>query len=335
MRAFWLLVRLRLGETWRSGASAFFLIGLPLALMAVVSLVFAEGHPFERQRVALVGPAAALAPALEGRSELRLRPTRGETEAMGALRSRMVSAVILADPDGGPPRVRVGPRSEVIGRGLVAMLPAGGRLDVVDLPRWGYVHYLFPGVITLTVLVSGFFGMGYPMVRYRQNLFLKKLSTTPLPRGVFVGSQLASRAVLTWGQAALMVGVAVAGLGLPLGAAGFAWLLGLVTLGILVFMGLGFALASFIETESAMVDAINVMTMPFVLLSEVFFSVENLPGPLPALAGALPSTQLVRLLRAVLLEGEGSFAALGPGLAVLVAWAVGSYALSLVAFRWR
>jgi ABC-2 type transport system permease protein len=303
--------------------------------MAVVGLVFAEGHPFERQRVALVGPAAAaLRPALEGRSELRLRATAGEAEALGALRSRMVSAVIAPGP-GGEPVVRVGPRSEVIGRGLVTMLPPGARLELVDLPRWGYVHYLFPGIVTLTVLVSGFFGMGYPMVRYRQNLFLKKLSTTTLPRWVFVASQLGARAALTWVQAALMVGAAVACFGLPLSAGGLGWLLGLVTLGIVVFMGLGFALASFIETESAMVDAINVLTTPFVLLSEVFFSVESLPGPLPLLAGALPSTQLVRLLRAVLLEGEGSFAALAPGLLVLVAWAVGAYALSLVAFRWR
>ncbi len=334
MRPFWLLVRLRLNETLRSGSTAFFLVGLPLVLMAVVALVFAQGHPFERQRVALIGPAARLIPALEGRSELRLRPTAGEAEALGALRSRMVSAVISEDAAGAP-RVRVGPRSEVIGRGLVAMLPPGAQVELVELPRWGYVHYLFPGIMTLTVLISGFFGMGYPMVRYRQNLFLKKLSTTPLPRWVFVASQLGARAALTWVQAALMMGAAVVGFGLPLSAVGFAWVLVLVTLGILVFMGLGFALASFIETESAMVDAINVLTTPFVLLSEVFFSVESLPGPLPLLAGALPSTQLVRLLRSVLLEGEGSVSALAPGLTVLVAWAVGSYALSLVAFRWR
>ena len=41
--------------------------------------------------------------------------------------------------------------------------------------------------------------------------------------------------------------------------------------------------------DPAVVDAINVSTMPFVFLSEVFFPTDELPGPLPSLASALPS----------------------------------------------
>lgn len=50
------------------------------------------------------------------------------------------------------------------------------------VPKWGYVHYLFPGLLTFSVLLAGLFGMGYGMVRFRATLLLKKLATTPLSR---------------------------------------------------------------------------------------------------------------------------------------------------------
>lgn len=107
-----------------------------------------------------------------------------------------------------------------------------------------------------------------------------------------------------------------------------------VTLAILVFIALGLVLACFVRDEAAMVDAINVLMMPFALLSEVFFPADELPEPLPALAGLLPSTQLVRLLRAILLQGARDLEALGPGLLVVLAWLLLCAAVSLSAFRW-
>lgn len=334
MRAFWLLVSLRLRELYRSRPALFFHVMLPLLLVGGVGIIFLNGHPFERKRVVLLGEVAELRAGLRLFSEIKERknPPPTEEEALGLLRSREVAAVMSVRA--GETEVIVGERDTLLGKGLVASLPRA-RLRVEATPRWGFVHYLIPGLMMFSSLLSGFFGMGYPMVRYRQSLFLKKLATTPLRRSTFIAAQLVARTILSLAQSALMLGVACLLFGFPLPLGALPWLLLLLTLSILVFMAMGFVLACFIVDESAMVDAINVTTMPFILLSEVFFPADELPGPLPMLAGALPSTQLVRLLRAVLLQGTRELEALGPGLLVVLAWLVGCFAVSLSAFRWN
>ena len=75
MRAFWLLVSLRLREIYRSRSALFFHTALPLLLTGVVGLVFLNGHPFERKRVVGLGEGGATAAArLEiGRASCRER----------------------------------------------------------------------------------------------------------------------------------------------------------------------------------------------------------------------------------------------------------------------
>ena len=51
MRAFWLLVRLRIADSLRGGLSGVLFVGMPLAILAIVAVVFANGQPFERRTV--------------------------------------------------------------------------------------------------------------------------------------------------------------------------------------------------------------------------------------------------------------------------------------------
>jgi ABC-2 type transport system permease protein len=216
----------------------------------------------------------------------------------------------------------------------LAVLPVAPQLDVLEVPRWGYVHYLFPGILTFSVMLSGLFAMGYTMVLYRQNRFLKKLATTPLPKTAFVAAQIAARGSLILLQAAILVAIAKLVFALPLSFSALAWLVLITLLGLLTFMGAGFAIACLIRTEDLVVDIIGAINLPLVLLSEIFFPLDALPRPLAVVGGMLPSTEMVRLTREVLLYGGGG-AALAPGLGVLALWTVATFALSLSVFRWH
>lgn len=332
MRALWVLVLMRLRDVARSKSGVFFYVMLPLLLLAVVGVSFWNGHPFEKKRVVVLDQRPEVHGALAIYSELELVDVATPQVALGMLRSRLAAAVVTPDPDG--IRVVVGQRDLLFGKGLAESLPSA-RLKVEQLPRWGYVHYLIPGLLMFSSLLSGFFGIGYPMVRYRQHLFLKKLATTPLPKSAFIASQLLARTAVALGQSGLMLVAAHLAFDFPLPLGALPWLVVLLTLSILVFMGLGFLLACFIYNDVSMLDAINVSTMPFVFLSEIFFPADALPGALSVVAGLLPSTQMVRLLRAVLLFDQHDLAALGPGIGVVVVWLALSFLVSLVAFRWH
>jgi ABC-2 type transport system permease protein len=323
VKAFLVLFRLRSLDVMRSGATFVLFMALPLVLLGVVAVVFANGHPFERKVVLVIGDPEQV----QSTPEVRVEYAMSEEQARQRLRVRMASAYVT----GG--RVVSGPRDALFAHGLAESI--GCRTEVMEIPRWGYVHYLFPGLLTFAVLLAGLFGMGYAMVRYRTNLLLKKLATTPLKRSTFVGAQLAARTALVLIQLAAMVLVGRFAFDLPIGLGSAAWLVVVTVLGLVTFMGAGFALACVIKTESLIVDAINAASVPLVFFSEIFFPLSELPSALGTVCALLPSTAMVRLTRAIILFGQTDLAYLWPELLQLGVWSVLMYGVAIALFKWH
>lgn len=331
MRAFWIFLWLRARELRRSPASLSLYFALPVGLLLLLGGLFADGHPFERRDVGVLGADAALSLALGELPGLRLHEEQDLSTARRKLDGRARAGLVLG---GASPRVIVGEREALWGHGLAAALP-GARVEVVALPRLGYVHFLVPGTLALAALFGGLFGMGYNLLRYRQGMFLQKLATTPLRRSVFVGAQIVARALLVLAQLGALLGASWLLLGLPLGWEGALAALLIALLGLLVFCGIGFAAACVITSEVAFLDALNALLTPLVLLSGVFFATDTLPWPLEEIARRLPSAQLVELLRAALLFGEGLGALARPEMAWLCGWAGLGFAAGLRFFDWK
>jgi ABC-2 type transport system permease protein len=323
MKAFFVLFRLRSLDVMRSGATFVLFMALPLVLLGVVAVVFSNGHPFERKAVLVVGDAVVV----ESSPEVRVEHVATEDQARQRLRVRMASAYVMRG------RVVSGPRDVLFARGLASTI--GCETEVMPVPRWGYVHYLFPGLLTFSVLLAGLFGMGYAMVRYRTNLLLKKLATTPLRRSTFVGAQLAARTVLVLVQLAAMVFVGWLAFDLPIDAASGAWLAVVTVLGLVTFMGAGFALACVIKTESLIVDSINALSVPLVFFSEIFFPLSELPSVLGTACTLLPSTAMVRLTRSIVLFHATDLGTLWPELLQLGVWALLMYGVAIALFKWH
>jgi ABC-type multidrug transport system permease subunit len=330
VKTFGLLVSLRVREVLSTFRVAVNYLGLPVLMVILTGAMFHDGQPFERRTVLLVGEGS-FPEELTRLQDLRLRRAPDREVALSRLRARAVQAVVVFDA--GRPAVHVGPRDELLGQGLLRFIPAA-RLTVEPVPATAYLHYLFPGLLVWSIVNIGLITVSYRMVRYRRTQFLKKLGFTPLPRAVFVGSQIASLSIVVLIQMALMVLTAVVLFDLPLTVGGAGWLLLLTFLGLLVFVGAGFALASFVRDEGVMQDVAAAVSVGVILLSEIFFPAEDLSSGVSGLSAALPSTQLVRLLRATLLYGEHDLGALLPSLAIIVAWMLGTFALALLAFRW-
>jgi ABC-2 type transport system permease protein len=184
-------------------------------------------------------------------------------------------------------------------------------------------------------MLSGLFATGYTMALYRQNRFLKKLAATPIRKVTFVAAQVTARSLLVAIQVVVLVVIAATAFAAPFDALALAWSSVIVLLGLLTFMGAGFALACVITSEELIVDVISAVNLPLVLLSEIFFPLDALPRPLAVVGGMLPSTEMVRLLRQVLLYGVTDAAELGGGLGLLAFWAAVTFAVSLTVFRWH
>jgi ABC transporter DrrB family efflux protein len=330
------LVRIRLSEVLRRPSTAFWFFVLPTLLVFLVAIVFRNGHPFERRVVLMVGDASAIEKSLASHVEAgRIQIERVPTEdiARARLRTRSVSAYVVPRE---PPEVVVGERDLIFGRGLAMDLAPGAHVTSLDLPETGYVTFLIPGMFAQGVVIAGLWGMGHAMVRYRQSRFLRKLATTPIHRWEFVLAQVIARVVLVTLQLLVLLLVARLGFDVPLSATSIGWVLVTGAAGLVTFMGIGFVLSCLIKTEDLVIDIINLVSVPIALLSEIFFSNDTLPRALALFSAALPSTQMVRVMRAVLLHGEAATSTtVATGLAILAVWAVVSFTIAVRAFRWR
>jgi len=335
LRALWVLSRLRLLDVLRSRSATFAFLGLPVLILLVLAAVFGSGHPFEVRRVTVVhalGEPDTAAVQLAKFEGVRVEHEFDREVARRKLETRATDTVLERER-GGTLRIAVSSKDELWGRGVAGLLPPA-RLELVKLSRFGYVHYLFPGLLCSSVMFAGLFGMGYAMARYRRNAFLKKLSTTPLSRGTFVLAQILGRGSLVTVQVALLLVVAVVGFGLRPTLSGALSAALVCALGLFVFSGIGFALASLIETEAVVSDLISGLTLPFTLFSGVFFPLDSLPPALATVCAWLPSTLMVDAVRATLLYGAG-FATVGGKLWGLLLWGAAMFGISVRLFRWH
>jgi ABC-type multidrug transport system permease subunit len=167
-----------------------------------------------------------------------------------------------------------------------------------------YGDWLLPGVIGMNLMFSGLFGVGFVIVRYRKNGVLKLLRATPLSAAEFLCAQLLSRILITLVVSLLVFLVAYGLLGVPLLGSG--WLLLLIALlGGASMASLGLLVAARIQNEELASGLLNVISMPMMFLSGVWFSLEGAPAWLQQLAAWLPLSQIIAAARAVMLEGAG------------------------------
>jgi ABC-2 type transport system permease protein len=204
---------------------------------------------------------------------------------------------------------------------LVHVLPSSGSEPPVD--------FLVPGVLALSVVGAAMVSMGIATGFERYYRVLKRLGATPLRRGELIAAKVLAILSAEVIQVTLVVAV-----GLALGwrpRLGEAWLAVVaLLLGTAAFAGIGLGLAGSLRAIATLAVT-NGLFMLMLLISGIVFPLETLPGPLRALALALPAAPLTDLLRA----GLGDTPIPWPDLAVLVAWAAGAPLLAARVFRWE
>ena len=196
-----------------------------------------------------------------------------------------------------------------------------------------YVDWLVPGVIGMNMMFSSLFGVGYVIVRYRKNGVLKRFKATPVSALNFVSAQAASRLVIV-----LLTSIFVyAGTNVFLGfmmRGNYATLLLLTTLGILCMISLGLVFASRMRSEELAGGLLNLVTMPMLALSGVFFSLEGSPPVLGAVAQAFPLTHFIEAARKIMLDGAG-VVDIAPHLLVLGGLTAIFLLTSAALFKWE
>jgi ABC-2 type transport system permease protein len=208
-------------------------------------------------------------------------------------------------------------------------------LDVVDVQARSkrYIDFLVPGLLALTIMQLSIGGSGFNIVEYRRKGILKRLFVTPIRAGEFIGGLVLSRLIITVVEVSFLLAVAVVVLGVPI-EGNILELLALIIIGSSIFLSFGFFMGSMAKTQQAIMLLGNLVTLPQIFLSGVFFSIDSMPDMLQPVAKLLPLSFLVSGVRDNIVNGV-SLADQLPTLAGLFVWLAISLTLAIRLFRWK
>jgi len=194
------------------------------------------------------------------------------------------------------------------------------------------VAYLVPSILAMALMQLGVFA-AIPLVQQREKGILKRIGATPLARWKLVGSNVLLRLLVAIVDAVLILGIGIVFFNVQIVGNLFE-AAGIVLLGAAAFLAIGFMLASFLKTEEQATGVVQVVQLPMMFLSGIFFSFDFLPGFLQTVARFLPLTYLGDAMRQVMVNGT-QVAPLGVDLAVLTGWLVVCLTIAARSFRWE
>jgi ABC-type multidrug transport system permease subunit len=330
----------RVREFLREPEALFWVFAFPIVLAFALGLAFkTRGVQVVRIGVPEAPGAARLAQTLDAapRIEARVYPPE---EAYNRLRTGRVA--LLAIPgDVVVFRYDSTRQESLLARLLAddALQEAAGRRSVravreerVTEPGARYIDFLIPGLLGMNIMGTGMWGVGFGIVKARNQKLLKRLLASPMKKSHYMLAHMLARLVFLALEVAALLAFGNLVFGVPLRGSLMAVAL-VVVAGALAFSGLGLLVASRAQTVEGVSGLMNVVMVPMWICSGVFFAYSNFPEVMQPFIRALPLTQLNDALRAVILDGA-SLAQELPLVAALAGWTAVTFGAALRLFRW-
>lgn len=201
----------------------------------------------------------------------------------------------------------------------------------------GFRGFLVPGIAAMAIMQAGIFGVVFSLIRFKTGGVLRRLQATPIGPSHFLIGQISTRLIVTLLQTYVLLIVGMLALGVSIGDG---TILNWIDLSIMALFGgalftvLGLAISGWAKTEDVAAPVANIVTLPMMFLSGIFFPIEIFPGWLGNISQFFPLTYLADGFREITVNGASIFT-LGPELLGLGVWTVIAFAIATRVFRWE
>lgn len=366
MRGLWPLTVANIKSFYRDRASLFWTIAFPVLFVVLFGSIFGSNSPstFNIGWVDQDGTPAATS-LRDGFAAVPLLELKNETQdqALAEMKSGKLDAVVVVPQGlgaalaGGVSAAGNGPFQlivytdpsrqtasstvqqvvqQVIGginqqlSGTPPALAMATRpLQSVDLSN---AAYFVPSILAMALMQLGIFA-SIPLVGQREKLILKRLNATPLSRATLVLSNVFTRLILALIQTVIIVAIGALMFGVTI-VGSIAVTAGLVVLGAMTFLAIGYVIASYARTEDTANALTSIVQFPLMFLSGIFFPIEFMPDWLRPVAAFMPLTYLGDALRQTMVGGA-AYAPIGIDVLILAGWLIASFLISARFFRWQ
>ncbi|MDP3544305.1 MAG: ABC transporter permease [Elusimicrobiota bacterium] len=333
MRRFWAVLVGRNKEFLRDRGALGWNLLFPFFVVFGMAFAF-SGKGQDVFKVGVVGEVSALPPGFSATKHLKFVAFGEKAEALGKLRHHQLDMLVSPGRplvyfvnDASPKGYLV--EKILLGTDAAAFAPVR---EAVEGRPIRYVDWLVSGLLSMNMMFSALFGVGYTLVRYRKNGVLKRLRATPLRAVEFLAAQVASRLLLIMGVFAVVYHGSDYFLRFQrLGSLLDLYLI--FALGSACLISLGLLVAARVRSEELAGGVLNMLSWPMMFLSGVWFSLEGAPRGLRLFADMMPLTHLIDAARAVMTEGA-TLSQVAPHLYVLGGMTALFLAVGAYTFRW-
>jgi len=363
MRAFVALFSAELRHFLRERMALFWMILFPVLLMLLLGFVFGGSEGSIKIKLGVVGNVndPAVQGLITGLSQVPLISeikTDSLEEELSALKGRRLDGVLVIPADLGSKlhgqenitfslyydaslittrQVLISVLQEFLARSEEMLTRVVRRFSLSPVPiqihRLRGIDYMVPGFVAMTLMQLGLFGIAGTLIAWRERKILRRFWAAPLKRSTFTAVFISHNLLISLVQAAIILSVGALVFHVTI-LGQYALMAGLTILGAITFISLGYLVASVARTVEGGNALLQMLNLPMMFLSGIFWPVEWMPGVLKPVVYALPLTYLGDALRQVMVEAT-PLVPLWLDVAVLSAWTLISSVAAAKSFRWE
>lgn len=363
LKAYVELVKCRMREFVREPSAFYFVLSTPVVLMLILGYGLnssrtpeyrvgiaaqpVEMHPYEHSILSAFSPAKK--PAQDGGElqntsssafVLSAKPLGELTQDLAHQRIQLL--IDLTDPS----KIRfvydqsapLSSNTAMMAENLVQKKLGRGdpvAIEHENLASQGsrrYVDFLIPGLICFSGLFTSLFGLGMTLVAFRRDRLFKRLATTPLSFLALFASFITGRYLIFAAEIAVILLCGALFFQFAVQGSLLAFLF-VAFFGVSVTAAMAVLLGSRLSNTGGYNGMVNLLALPLILLSGLYFSREHLPQWLGQAWQWTPLAAWVDALRLIALDGAGLPQA-WPQILCLGVWGLVFSVLAKVSFRW-
>lgn len=179
-----------------------------------------------------------------------------------------------------------------------------GSVQLLSQSGTRYVDFLIPGLLALGIMNGFLWGIGYTLIEIRTKKLLRRMVAAPMKKSMFIFSHFFSRLTLSVFEALVLFCFGWFYFRIQIQGSLAAFLL-IFLAGSFCFAGIAILMGSRTSSSRVGNSLINVITLPMMVLSGIFFSYHNFPEVVIPVIQKLPLTLLTDSLRSIMTEGTG------------------------------
>ena len=333
LKRFLALLSARNKEFIRDRSSLSWNILMPVLIVAGFAFAF-SGEYIEKYKVGVVEPAqqhSVFTEFLKTRY-IEFIPIKNTKRAMVKVERHQLDMLIA--PENGRYWInQESPNGYLVEKILLGSAGSGLVKETLSGKPIRYVDWVIPGILSMNIMFSGLFGVGYVIVRYRKNGMLKRLKATPVTALEYLSAQVVSRLILIMAITVFIfyatnyfIDYAMYGSHLSLFL--------VFALGAISMISLGLVMAARLTSEEMAGGLLNLISWPMMFMSGVWFSLEGTNPIMQKLAVIFPLTHVTAAARAIMIDGA-SLMDVSTHLLVLIVQSLLFLLIGALAFKWE